>query len=152
MYGPFLILWCKQIYCILYWSCLLCTGSVLWTPENNYLCAFPGNHTVRHIFFMHRRFENSCWQCFLIGSLLNSFLFLLFINWNNNETIKRTMDSAWFKRFVLFLMTYLASTTVILLLTGTIKIVNNGKHSNRRETWEEIFGKKIQWTIVTITL
>ena len=39
--------------------------------------------------------------------------------------MKRSNEQ-WLKRFVLFLTTYLASTTVILLLTGTIKIVNNG--------------------------
>ena len=130
MYGPFLILWRKQIYCFLYWSCFLCTGRVPWTPENNYFCAFPGNCTIRHIFSMRRRFRNSYWKCFPIGSLLNSFLFLLFISWKNNETIKRTMDFAWLKQFLLFLATYLASTTIILLLTSTIDIVNNEMRGN----------------------
>ena len=36
------------------------------------------------------------------------------------------MDFACFKRVVLFLATYLASTTVNLLLTSTIEIVING--------------------------
>ena len=36
------------------------------------------------------------------------------------------MDFACFKRVALFLATYLASTTVNLLLTSTIEIVING--------------------------
>ena len=109
----------------LYWSCLFCTSRVPWTPENIYFCAFPGNCKVYHIFAMRRRFGSSCLQCFLIGSLLNSFLFLLFISWKNNGKIKRKMDFESLKQFLLFLITYLKSITIILLLTGTIEIVNN---------------------------
>ena len=37
------------------------------------------------------------------------------------------MDSEQiFRRFMLFLTTYLATVTTVLLLTGTIGIVNNG--------------------------
>ena len=36
------------------------------------------------------------------------------------------MDFAWIKQLALLLSTYLASTTVILLLTGTTGFVNNG--------------------------
>ena len=36
------------------------------------------------------------------------------------------MDFTWIKQTALLLMTYLASMTIILLLTDTIGIVNNG--------------------------
>ena len=96
--------------------------------------------------------DRYCWSRYWFDFLLNLFFFFIFDSWKNNKVIifniitfrKRTNNGfCMVKQLALLMTTYLASITVILLLTGATGIVKNGCILTDGKRWNKILGEKM---------